>query len=130
MGHDDEIQWEEHSINFVEMAYNMENRGRVENPDGYGIRKGKCGDTIEMFLTIEEGLIKDVTFDLDGCLNTSATGNTVAHLTEGKTVKSAWETTIEEVIVFLGTLPPDHYHCAELALGAFYLALSDYEKKA
>jgi len=24
----------------------------------------------------------------------------------------------------LETLPPDHFHCAELAVGAFYLALA------
>ncbi|MBT7698322.1 MAG: iron-sulfur cluster assembly scaffold protein, partial [Desulfobacterales bacterium] len=33
-----------------------------------------------------------------------------------------------KVIDFLGTLPPHEHHCAELAVGAFYLALSNYEE--
>ncbi len=43
----------------------------------------------------------------------------------GKTIEAAWEITPEEVIRFLETLPEDHFHCAELAVGAFYLALTD-----
>ena len=37
----------------------------------------------------------------------------------------AWEITPETVANFLETLPADHYHCAELAVGTLYLALSD-----
>jgi nitrogen fixation NifU-like protein len=46
-------------------------------------------------------------------------------LVEGKTVAAAWEITPEKVADFLETLPGDHYHCAELAVGTLYLALAD-----
>jgi nitrogen fixation NifU-like protein len=29
---------------------------------------------------------------------------------------------------YLQTLPADHFHCAELAVGAFYKALADYQQ--
>ncbi len=128
--HDDEVQWEEHSLNFVEMTYSMDKRGRIENPDGYGKRTGQCGDTVEIFLTIENGTVTRAMFDIDGCQYTNATGNTAVHLIEGKSVKDAWNVTVEEAIIFLGSLPADHYHCAELAMGAAYLALTDYEKRS
>ena len=54
--------------------------------------------------------------------------NTVAELTEGKKVEAAWEITPENVIDYLETLPPENHHCAELAVGAFYLALSNYQE--
>jgi nitrogen fixation NifU-like protein len=50
----------------------------------------------------------------------------VAHLSEGRELKAAWEIIPEDVIDFLETLPPGNTHCAELAVGTFYLALSNY----
>jgi nitrogen fixation NifU-like protein len=65
-----------------------------------------------------------VTFDTDGCMNTNACANTVAHLAEGRTLEEAWEVTPADVIDFLESLPAHETHCAELAVGAFYLALA------
>jgi nitrogen fixation NifU-like protein len=49
-------------------------------------------------------------------------------LVEGKSVEAAWGITPQNVINYLKTLPPENYHCAELAVGALYLALSDYQQ--
>lgn len=118
--------WQEHSEQFLIMAFDHERRGRLTHPDGYGKRTGDCGDTVEIFLTIKDNIIIGVTFDLQGCLNTGACANTVATLAEGKSVEAAWGITPEIVAAYLQTLPKDHFHCAELAVGAFYLALTDY----
>ena len=64
---------------------------RDHYPDGYGKRTGECGDTVEMFLCINNGRIQSVSFDTDGCINTNACANTVSHLSEGKTIEKAWE---------------------------------------
>jgi len=98
----------------------------LERADGYGKRTGECGDTIEFFLIINKGIIDSITFDTDGCMNTNACANTVAMLLEGKTVEKAWEITPQHLANYLETLPQDEYHCAELAVGAMYLALSNY----
>ena len=50
------------------------------------------------------------------------------HLTRGLTVEKAWEVNPEKVAAYLETLPEDHFHCAELSVGGFYLALSDFQK--
>ncbi len=118
--------WQEHSEQFLIMAFDSEKRGKLAHPDGYGKRTGACGDTVEIFLAIKDNIITGVTFDLQGCLNTSACANTVATLAEGKSVEAAWSITPEIVAAYLQTLPADHFHCAELAVGAFYLALTDY----
>ncbi len=121
--------WQDHSMRYLEMAYQQDKKGRLENPDGYGKRTGECGDTIEMFLTVVNGRIKEVIFDTDGCLNTNACANTVSLMAEGKTVDQAWNLTVDDVVDFLETLPSNEIHCAELAIGSLYLALSDYQKK-
>ena len=78
-----------------------------------------------MFLRVQGDRIRYASFDTDGCLDTHACCNTVACLSEGRTVAEAWELTPEAVITYLETLSPDHHHCAELAVGALYQALSN-----
>ena len=120
--------WHDHSLHYLEMAFRHDRRERLQNPDGYGKRTGECGDTVEMFLHIKSGRIQSVSFDIDGCINTNACANTVSHLSEGKTIEEAWQITPEDVIEFLETLPKENYHCAELVVGAFYLALENYRE--
>jgi len=117
--------WQDHSISYLEMAYRTDKIERVDSPDGYGKRTGQCGDTIEMFLTVSGDQIMSASFDMDGCLNTVACANTVVSMIEGKKIAQAWELTAADVIDYLGTLPSQDRHCAELAVGALYLALSD-----
>lgn len=118
-----------HSPEYIEMAYDY---SRIETPvefDAYGKRTGDCGDTIEMFLTIsKDDIIQFVSIQIDGCINTMATANTVAFLTVGRHIDLAWEITPEIVFDYLKTLDEDHFHCAELAVGAFFLALTNYKQ--
>lgn len=117
---------QDHSTHFLEMALRKDRHEILTQPDGHGKRTGICGDTVEMYLSVREDRIQSVTFQIDGCLNTSACANTVAHMAEGKKVAESWDITPEDVIAYLETLPSNHTHCAELAVGAFYQALADY----
>ncbi len=121
--------FQNHSPNFQAMVSRIERYGELEKPDGYGKRTGDCGDTIEMYLSIQASQIKMVTFRVDGCANTVACGNTVSMLMEGRTLSDGWQLTPENVSDYLETLPADHFHCAELAVGAFYKALTDYNRR-
>lgn len=118
-----------HSNNFQAMVARAERYGEMENPDGYGKRTGDCGDTIEMYLSIQAGQIRMVTFRVEGCANTVACGNTVSLLMEGRALSDGWLLTPENVAEYLQSLPPDHFHCAELAVGAFYKALTNYSNR-
>jgi nitrogen fixation protein NifU and related proteins len=120
--------FQDHSDHYLEMALRTDKRGIVSKPDGYGKRTGQCGDTITFFLTIQNDLIQSIFFDADGCMNTLACANTVIHMAEGKKVEEAWEITAEDIIHYLETLPSEENHCAELAIGAFYLALTNYQE--
>jgi len=116
------------SAHYVEMATQMDKRRIIKDPDGYGKRTGECGDTVEMFLIVRKNSIHSVSFITDGCINTHACANCVAFLAEGKSIAEAWEITPEKVIDFLETLPEENFHCAELAVGAFYLALVNFQE--
>ena len=119
---------QDHSLRYLEMALGSDRRASIKNPDGYGKRTGECGDTVEFYLQVRQDTIQYLSFLTDGCINTTACCNAVAHLVEGRSVEEAWGITPEDVIAYLETLPADHVHCAELSVGALYLALSNYQE--
>lgn len=112
-----------HSSNFIEMALQTDRMERINRPHAYSKKTGDCGDTVEFFLLGSKEKITNIFFMVDGCMNTVACCNTVAKFVQGKSVEDAWSIKPEQVIEFLETLPEDHHHCAELAVGTFYLAL-------
>lgn len=121
--------WQDHSDAYLKMAFTTDREERIEAPDAYGEKTGECGDSVAFYLVIQNAYIKSVSFSIDGCINTRACANTVAEMSEGKSVRSAWHITPERVIRYLKTLPDGEHHCAELAVGAFYLTLADYEAR-
>jgi nitrogen fixation NifU-like protein len=117
--------WQDHALTFLEMAFRTDRRERISQPDGYGKKTGDCGDTIEFFMTLNGDIITTLSYDIDGCLNTNACCNAIIGMVENQTVTAAWEISPEQVAEYLETLPQDHFHCAELAVGALYLALAN-----
>lgn len=121
--------WQDHSDNYLTMAFSTDRQGTLDAPDGYGRHTGDCGDTVTFFLTARQNVIESIVYQAEGCMNTHACANTIIHLAEHLPVIRGWDITPERVIEFLETLPESSIHCAELAAGAFYRALADFEKK-
>lgn len=117
--------WQDHSMTFLEMAFRTDRRERLEKPDGYAKKTGDCGDTVEFFINFGDDAISSIAYDINGCLNTNACCNAVISLIEGKSMDAAWEISPEQVTGYLQSLPPDHFHCAELVVGTLYLALAN-----
>ena len=120
--------WQTHSLTFLEMAFRSDRQGRPAYWSGMGQNVGACKDSITFFLMVRDHIIDNITYELDGCLNTNACANAVAAIAEGRDVELAWKITPDMVADYLQTLPADHYHCAELTVGALYKALADYRQ--
>ena len=114
-------------MRYLEMAFRKDRRSVISNPDGYGKRTGDCTDTVEIYLTVRDGRIQSASYETNGCMNTNACANTVVELIEGEDVETAWEITPDDVIQYLETLPLENNHCAELAVGALYQALKNFQ---
>ncbi len=100
--------------------------GEVEDPQGSGKVKGPCGDTMHIFLRIENGKISDARFLTDGCATTIAAGCMACELAIGKTYKEALKISREVILEELGGLPEESTHCALLASNTLREALTDY----
>ena len=122
--------WNDHSRNFLEMAYRTDKQEVLYDHAYTGKNTGDCGDMVEMYLGVgENNIVEIVTYNIEGCFNTNACANTISFLAEGKHIDEVWNITPGTVIDFLETLPPANHHCAELAVGALYKALNTIKVK-
>ena len=109
---------------------NPRNVGEIKNPDGYGkVGNPVCGDLMEMYIKVENGVITDIKFKTFGCGSAIATSSMVTELALGKTVDKALEITRNDVADELDGLPPQKMHCSNLAADALQAAIKDYKTK-
>jgi nitrogen fixation NifU-like protein len=100
--------------------------GDISVPDGYAHVTGDCGDSMEVFLAIEDRRIRQARFDTLGCGFTLACGSMAMEMAEGETVSDAMRIDAKKITLALGGLPVTHEHCAELAIEALRKAIQDY----
>jgi nitrogen fixation protein NifU and related proteins len=129
MDHSKEDILQTHSLKFLEAALRTDRQQPMGHCDGHGRKTGDCGDTVEFFLTLQGDRIDSISYEINGCINTNACANAIIDLVEGQPLDKAWGLNPEDVADYLESLPPDHFHCAELAVGALYLTLADAREK-
>jgi nitrogen fixation NifU-like protein len=84
---------------------------------------------MEMYIKVENDIIKDIKFKTFGCGSAIATSSMVTELAIGKTVDEALKITRNDVANELDGLPPQKMHCSNLAADALHAAIDDYKKK-
>lgn len=119
-----------YSDKVMEMFRNPKNMGEIENPDGIGrVGNPKCGDLMELYIKVEDDIIKDVKFKTFGCAAAIATSSMITEMAIGKTLDEALEITRQDVADELEGLPPVKMHCSNLAADALHAAIEDFRKK-
>lgn len=120
----------QYSEKVMDHFMNPRNTGTMENPDGYGkVGSPSCGDVMEIFLKIEDDIIKDVKFRTFGCASAIATSSISTEMILEKNVNEALELTNKAVAEALDGLPPAKMHCSVLAEEAIKAAIEDYIAK-
>jgi len=100
--------------------------GRMNGPTASSLLKGICGDEMEFYLYIRDGVLEDVKYYTEGCDDTKACALAVARRAQGKPVMDALAINPKEIIASLEDLPEQGRHCAILAVSTLYRAIADY----
>lgn len=103
--------------------------GRPAKAEYEGASVGTCGDTIRIFLHIEDDLVRDAGFGTDGCGSSQISGSMAAELAVNKTCEEVAAITGDTILEALGgpsCMPEDDRHCTRLAANALHEALGDY----
>ncbi len=104
--------------------------GKMKDADGIGkVGNPKCGDQMTVYIKVEQGKIKDASFETLGCVAAIATSDVVCEMIIGRTLKEALSITEEKMIKKIKELPAVKVHCSSLAIEGLKKAISDYEKK-
>lgn len=117
------------SEKFKTELLNPQNIGKIVNPDSYVRVTGVCGDTIEMYLSANNGKIINIKFLTNGCRATIACSNYVTRISKGKSIESAFKIKPKDVDNYFEGLPDEYKHCAKLAVITLKAALKEYVKK-
>ena len=106
------------------------NVGEIPDANAVGmVGNAKCGDIMQMFMKIEDGIVKDCKFKTFGCGAAVATSSMATELVIGKPIEEVLKITNSAVMEALDGLPPVKIHCSLLAEQAIKAALSDYYRR-
>lgn len=117
------------SARVLKEAYEAQNIGRIEDPDGCASITGPCGDTMEFSIKVKGSRISDIRFMTDGCGSSIACGSITTRMAQGKTLEEASRITHPVILDELGGLPEENRHCALLAADTLQKAILHYLNK-
>ena len=120
---------EGYSENFKNEFLNPRNIGKIEDPDSHVSVTGVCGDTIEMYLSIEDGRISDIKFMTDGCGFTITCASYVTRTAKGRPIEEALQIKPENVEEYFEGLPEENKHCARLSVATLGAAIGKYRSE-
>jgi len=105
------------------------NVGVIEGAEAVDSYTGLCGDSIRVYLKVDEGVVRDAKFQAIGCAGAFASGSALTEMVKGKTLKEAGKLTEHDVVRYLGELPGPKLHCARLAVDALRKTIESYVKR-
>jgi len=119
--------WSLYSEKVMEHFKNPRNVGEIENADGIGhVGNPVCGDIMELYIKVKDGIIVDAKFKTFGCGAAIATSSMVTEIVKGKSLEQALKISNKTVAEALDGLPAVKMHCSVLAEDALKLAIEDY----
>ena len=115
-----------YSETVIDHAMNPRNLGTMQDADGFASVTGPCGDTMEIWLKVNNNAIVDISFMTDGCGTSIASGSMMAELAKDKSIGEATKISQQDVLNALGGLPEESQHCPLLAANSIKAAIRDY----
>ena len=116
----------EKAIDYYMMKLNV---GVIEGAEAVDSFTGLCGDSMRIYLKVEDDVIKDAKFQAIGCAGAFASGSALTEMVKGKTLKEAEKITEHDILKDLEGLPGPKLHCARLSVDALRKSIESYMKR-
>ncbi len=110
----------------IEYYLERANMGSLSDADQVSEMTGPCGDTMKVYLKLEEGRIKDAKIQVLGCPGAVASAMVAMDLAKGRTVEEAMQIKDRDIFRILEELPDQKLHCVRLAVKTLEKALREY----
>ena len=109
-----------------------------KNPQNFGIldkytctaegNNPLCGDSLTVYVNIENNVISDVSYRARGCAISVASASIMSKIIKGKTIEEACQIKDKDIAKAL-ELPPIKLHCSVLAEDSIKQAINDWQQK-
>ena len=104
--------------------------GHIENADQVSENVGSCGDTMKIYLKIDDRkVIKDARYEITGCAGAISAAMAAVDLVKGKTIDEALKINDGDVFKVLENIPEKKHHCIQLAVKTMHKGILDYKHK-
>ena len=119
-----------YSKTFLDHFNNPRNVGVIEGAEGVGTEKNPaCGDTMTLYLRMEDGVISEARFQTLGCSASIAASSVMTEIVAGKSISEARAITRHIIGEALDGIPPAKLHSAVLAIDTLNSALDCSERR-
>jgi len=116
--------------NLLDYYQNPRNKGRIEDAT-VSVSGGNpgCGDVVTMYVTIEDGVAKQVSFEGQGCTISQAGASMVAEKYEGAPLEEIEQSSTDDMIDEMGReVVMSRVRCAAVGIGTLKGAIQQYRK--
>jgi nitrogen fixation NifU-like protein len=115
--------YSEKAINYFLEKKNM---GSLPDADQVSELTGSCGDTMKVYLKVEDGRIKDAKIQVLGCPGAVASAMAAMDIIKGKTLEEAQGLKDRDIFRMLEDIPDQKTHCIRLTNKIIKKAIEEY----
>ena len=115
--------YSEKAINYFLEKKNM---GSLPDADQVSELTGTCGDTMKIYLKVEEGRIKDAKIQVLGCPGAVASAMAAIDIIKGKTLDEVQGLQDRDIFRMLEDIPDQKTHCIRLTNKTIQKAIKEY----
>jgi nitrogen fixation protein NifU and related proteins len=115
--------YSEKAINYFLEKKNM---GSLPDADQVSELTGSCGDTMKVYLKVEDGRIKDAKIQVLGCPGAVASAMAAMDFIKGKTLEEAQGLKDRDIFRMLENIPDQKTHCIRLTNKTIQKAIEEY----
>ena len=110
----------------IEYYLNRPKMGSLPDANQVSELTGPCGDTMKIYLKLDNGRIEDAKIQVLGCPGAVASAMVAMELATGKTIEEAQNIRDRDIFRILEELPDQKQHCIRLAVKTLQKALDEY----
>jgi NifU-like protein involved in Fe-S cluster formation len=110
----------------IDYGVSQKNIGPMDDANGYASVADTHGDELQLWLQVENNIIKKVSFFTKGCLTIRIAASALAEMVPGKTLDEAMGITPKALRDFIGRTPRKTWHCTVLAVDALRTAIRNH----
>ncbi|MEZ4553916.1 MAG: iron-sulfur cluster assembly scaffold protein [Dehalococcoidia bacterium] len=120
---------EYYSPTLIDHFEHPRNAGPMEDADAEAyVVNPVCGDSLRLFLKIEDDHVARASFLTSGCPASIATSSAATEMLAGRTLEEAEALTRDDYAEAVGGLPKSKVHCSVLAASAVRQAIGEWRK--